>query len=85
MAIKKSCDNCDRVLNRDGEPFLQFHGSISEQIEDGKGLMKYRYLTAHYQHKLAFCNLVCTGEWVDKQRAEKPYQQPESDQILIHT
>lgn len=84
MAIKKSCDNCDKILNRDKKPFLQLHGSISEQIEDGISIM-FRYLTAHYQHKLAFCDDSCLIEWINKQRALKAFVVPEGEGPVIHT
>ena len=50
-------------------PFLQIHGSISEQIEDpDTGEVMFRYLTHSHDSKLAFCDDNCEGQWKDKRR-----------------
>lgn len=89
MAIKKSCDNCDIVLGRDGSPFLQLHGTLSQQIEDGKGILMYKYLTNYSQNKLAFCNTSCLTLWIENQRANKEYRTKELSTVdggmVVHT
>lgn len=64
MAFRKQCDysKCGAVLGGK-EPFLQLHGSVSEQIEEGEKV-SFRYLTPHARAKLAWCNKGCLGDWI---------------------
>lgn len=76
------------MLGNDETPFLQVHGSISEQIEDGNETIKFRYLTNYHQSKLAFCDDGCMVLWLRKQQSAKEFRlRPQADEIenVIHT
>lgn len=66
MAYRKQCDSCEELLGQEDVPFIQIHGSISEQVEDREGKVEYRYITPHPNTKLAFCDIVCLGTWIEK-------------------
>jgi len=76
MAFRKSCDNCERLVDRSDQPFIQIHlhGSISEQVEHENGDLQFRYLTERDNMKVVFCNGPCFLEWLDKQRQKFPFQ-----------
>lgn len=67
------CDYDGLELGMDGNPFINFWGSLSDQIEDADGAIRYRYLTPYAQAKLAFCNLECLSKWAEEARAAIPY------------
>lgn len=74
MAYIKTCDNCGEQLGG-RRPFLQIHGSISEQIEaPDTGEVMFRYLTMG-NTKLAFCDDNCEGQWKDKRRGIMAFTQ----------
>lgn len=74
MAFRKQCDNeeCGKLLGNDGVPFLQLHGSMSEQVEEN-GNVEYRYLTPHAKAKLAYCDTTCLEAWVKQEQARTPF------------
>jgi hypothetical protein len=78
MAIRKVCDQCETTLGLDSVPFLQIHGTITEQAEDNRtGEVRYRYLTLAYRQKIAFCDAVCLSEWIkERQRVVRYIQRP---------
>lgn len=77
MAYRKQCDyeKCRAMLGVKDVPFIQIHGSISEQREDGNGAVQYRYLTEHVNSKLAFCNDNCFKDWVVSRGTKRPFVQ----------
>lgn len=76
MAFIKTCDysKCGKTL-AGSAPFLQFHGSVSEQIEDGEGGVKYRFLTPHSEYKGAVCNDECLSGLLNEWRAKNEFIQ----------
>lgn len=72
MAFLKYCDleSCGRAM--DERPFLEIHGSISEQIE-GIEQLKFRYLTERGRPKLVFCNFSCLRDWIKQRQLEEPF------------
>ena len=75
MAYRKQCDNkeCGKLFG-DGTPFVQIHGSVSDQVETGDEV-KFRYLTPHSNSKLAFCNEACENKWRVAQRGNTEFTQ----------
>lgn len=75
MAFRKQCDldDCGKILGNGPVPFLQFHGSMSEQIEREDGDVTYRYLTPHARAKLAFCDSLCLVAWIEDQQTRAEF------------
>ena len=75
MAYAKHCDRmeCGKPLGNNDLPFLQIHGSISEQMEDAYRNIEYRYLTPHPNFKGAWCDATCLTEWVEEQKKQTPF------------
>lgn len=73
MAYLKQCDCCSAELDVKGQPYLQIHGSISEQVKTPRGEVEYRYLTDYGNTKLAFCGNTCLVEWLDFRRGSTPF------------
>lgn len=78
MAYTKTCDECGKILGNDGTPFIQIHGSISDQVEHEDGRVHFRYLTPHAYAKLAFCNEECEFKWRNHVREERKYIERQS-------
>lgn len=85
MAYIKQCDraDCHRELGQDEFPFLQIHGSVSEQVDVRYGGVEYRYLTPHKDAKLAFCDADCFAGWVQEQKGFIPFVR-RGGRTLIH-
>lgn len=77
MAFLKYCDleSCGRAM--DDRPFLEIHGSVSEQLEHGS-VLKFRYFTRRGHNKLVFCNLACFRDWVHQRQLEEEFVEQES-------
>lgn len=77
MAFRKQCDHrgCGKLLGNSDQPFLQFHGSMSEQIETADGTVEYRYLTPHARSKLAFCGAECLEGWIEEAKEQSQFMQ----------
>ena len=86
MAYVKKCDrmDCGKVLGEADVPFLQIHGSVSEQAEDHRRNIEYRYLTPHAHFKGAWCDTACLAGWIDEQRKQTPFTK-RTPREFIHT
>lgn len=74
MAFRKECDFDRKLLGEEANvPYIQLHGTVSEQRHDEDGLTEYHYLTDYFNSKLAFCNAECLAAWVRKQAESKPF------------
>lgn len=67
------CDFDGAELGMDNNSFINIWGSISDQIENVNGEVKFRYLTQRPQTKLAFCKGECLLGWMEIQRTDNPY------------
>lgn len=76
MAYRKSCDACEKLIDRSDKPFLQIHltGSISEQVEYPNGDTKFRYLSERPNQKFAFCDENCLADWIGMRRKKTEFQ-----------
>lgn len=73
MAYRKQCDHCRADLETTDAPYLQIHGSISEQTKDEQRNIEYRYLTPHPNTKLALCDDACVLGWLNDMRNTTPF------------
>lgn len=73
MAYTKTCDNCGSELGTNGVPFVQTHGSVSEQKEYSDGRVSFRYLTEYPNSKIAFCDDTCEMAWRELRRSEQDF------------
>ena len=75
MAFRKVCDGCGADVGTDGKPFVQIHGTVSEQVESVGGEVMYKYLTPYANAKITFCSDQCEMDWRDGRRAVRNFIQ----------
>lgn len=80
--FRKLCDYHRTEIGQDGAPYLQIHGSISEQIEHPDGeTVEYRFLTPYQNTKLAFCDTDCLTAWIEEKSNDISF----TSRKLIHS